>query len=551
MIETTRYRKGRIVAGLAAVALVLVLVAASSLHFVSPLAGLHTAPAAPCAEGWRIVEDGVARPLVPLPVTIEGKEDTLVLQHAMTPSMNNADKVLALHANYVGISVWADEKLIYASPDNEVHVPSSVWHFIPMSKCQGASTLTVTLQSYYGDNVYWLDAPLLDRAETIYQTLLEENTMVGVFSVFCLLLALGLAVCGGLLYRWRTASYRQLWALAAFVFLSGMWVFLDAKILDLVGGNLAVTYFLCYAVFFLLPAPYIFYVRTVTQECTRFFTVLIWLTLANAVCGFMLHLSGLIMLPYMTAVVHGIIVAAVLASNLAFWRNRSRRMCFTAVGVAVVSVCVLVSLVLFYMHFFVAGNASSLYIIGLTVLLTAMAADGLLLFGRFWRRKSFAERTYRLVLEDAVTGLGNRYAMDLQLNALFERAPEAVAVVVFDIDGLKRVNDTLGRAEGDALIRLVAQQIQTDFGILGNCYRTGGEEFDVLVYDRWVDEVPEALSRFEKVIASQWDAAWPSKGVSAGWAMGSYDAVTPFNEGAFVRLRAKADEALYHAKQTH
>ena len=242
-METTRYRKGRIAAGLVAVALVLVLVVASSLHFVSPLAGLHTAPAATCAEGWRIVEDGVARPLVPLPVKIEGKEDTLILQHAMTPSMNNADKVLALHANYVGVRVWADEKLIYASPDNEVHVPSSVWHFIPMSKCQGASTLTVALQSYYGDNVYWLDAPLLDRAETIYQTLLEENTMVCIFSVFCLLLALGLAVCGGLLYRWRTASYRQLWALAACVFLSGMWVFLDAKILDLVGGNLAVTYF--------------------------------------------------------------------------------------------------------------------------------------------------------------------------------------------------------------------------------------------------------------------------------------------------------------------
>lgn len=81
-----------------------------------------------------------------------------------------------------------------------------------------------------------------------------------------------------------------------------------------------------------------------------------------------------------------------------------------------------------------------------------------------------------------MTGLKSRYAYEALLkndaSPLRERQLTAFSI---DINGLKHVNDTYGHAAGDILIKSAAQIIQKTF--VGNpCYRTGGDEFAVVVY---------------------------------------------------------------------
>ncbi|WP_169737069.1 sensor domain-containing diguanylate cyclase, partial [Deinococcus pimensis] len=88
----------------------------------------------------------------------------------------------------------------------------------------------------------------------------------------------------------------------------------------------------------------------------------------------------------------------------------------------------------------------------------------------------------RLAFTDALTGLGNRRALDAALDAVGARAagPD-VHLVMLDIDELKAVNDRDGHARGDDLIRAVARALHDTFASYGRAYRLGGDEFVVLM----------------------------------------------------------------------
>jgi two-component system cell cycle response regulator len=86
-------------------------------------------------------------------------------------------------------------------------------------------------------------------------------------------------------------------------------------------------------------------------------------------------------------------------------------------------------------------------------------------------------------LTDALTGLGNRRKLmddlrrELQLASV--RSPRVL--VLFDLDGFKRYNDTYGHPAGDALLMRLGANLGRAIGPYGSAYRMGGDEFCVLV----------------------------------------------------------------------
>lgn len=84
---------------------------------------------------------------------------------------------------------------------------------------------------------------------------------------------------------------------------------------------------------------------------------------------------------------------------------------------------------------------------------------------------------------DALTGLDNRLAFDDMLKAIDSESNirDNWTMYMFDVNGLKYVNDTFGHFAGDELIRSAANVLMKTFGKEGSCYRIGGDEFVVLI----------------------------------------------------------------------
>ncbi|KQP08927.1 bifunctional diguanylate cyclase/phosphodiesterase [Pseudorhodoferax sp. Leaf265] len=106
------------------------------------------------------------------------------------------------------------------------------------------------------------------------------------------------------------------------------------------------------------------------------------------------------------------------------------------------------------------------------------------------QRKRAEEEAQRMAFFDTLTGLPNRRLMHDRLEQLLGRTRRhglPGALVLIDLDNFKEVNDTLGHGQGDALLRLVAQRLQSCVRRSDTVARLGGDEFVLLLGDLGAD----------------------------------------------------------------
>ena len=150
---------------------------------------------------------------------------------------------------------------------------------------------------------------------------------------------------------------------------------------------------------------------------------------------------------------------------------------------------------------------------------------------------------------DLLTGLPNRtLANDRLLQAIgrSRRDGDLFAVIYIDLDNFKEVNDTLGHAVGDQLLREAAQRISGAVRIDDVVARLGGDEF--LIVAGGIDEAESAAAIAEKVLAAftvhfDIDGREIATSPSIGIAMYPDDGIEP---GVLLR---NADLAMYEAKE--
>ncbi|HLH96205.1 MAG TPA: EAL domain-containing protein [Xanthobacteraceae bacterium] len=166
------------------------------------------------------------------------------------------------------------------------------------------------------------------------------------------------------------------------------------------------------------------------------------------------------------------------------------------------------------------------------------------------RAKQAEEQLRRLAHYDPLTGLPNRLSLHKELERLLASldATRPTSVALFDLDGFKDVNDTLGHSIGDRLLIEVGQRMSRSIHSHGQCgqvYRLGGDEFVVVLPHcgdpRTSSKVVEAMLR-ELAEPFRINDQTLHLGGSAGIA------VAPNDAGSVDDLIASADLALYQAK---
>lgn len=102
---------------------------------------------------------------------------------------------------------------------------------------------------------------------------------------------------------------------------------------------------------------------------------------------------------------------------------------------------------------------------------------------------------------DTLTGLGNRLFFDEKMKNIEREGYRSLGIIICDIDGLKIVNDTLGHAYGDQIIKTAADVLKKALDGKGAIARIGGDEFAVILKNYEEDFLENVCYRINEIMA--------------------------------------------------
>ena len=414
------------------------------------------------------------------------------------PELEGSAHTVSLEVYWCSAALLLDgEELIRYEEPSRMGGAVRLWADLP-EDCGGA-TLTLRLEDGNLSNPWVLSGnSYLGNSGAVFSEFIYDNLYAPVFWCFTTLLGcIVLAVGYYLGYRRNPERAYGSVFLALFLFLSGMWVICDSQFPMLFSGNTVRIVFLSFISFMAMPVSLLLYFRQVLLRGTRILDVLCLVQTLNLlvmiVCCLLSREE-----PYSTLVTcHVLLVCSitvVLVLCLRERRHGNQEIQGIISGFVWLGICGIMAIAVFYL--IPGANYAYLYSIGLLLFALCLAYANMKKLYDQMEKGIQAETYQKLAYSDALTGLGNRMALERWQN----RAPDRVTYALFDLNGLKEINDRYGHSAGATAIIAAADSIREAFQSLGRCYRIGGDEFLAILEDVSEQEILDAERRMNQYL---------------------------------------------------
>jgi len=160
-----------------------------------------------------------------------------------------------------------------------------------------------------------------------------------------------------------------------------------------------------------------------------------------------------------------------------------------------------------------------------------------------------AKKFEKAAMRDGLTGLFSRGAFNLKFReAIFEckEKKKTFALIIFDVDKFKSINDTLGHLAGDKVLKKVAECLEETFRKDDIIARYGGDEFIALIWGVSEEMARERLIDFKKNLKKRRFVSHRTGEINLTVSAG----ISVFMEGDTAgNIIERADKAMYSAKQ--
>jgi diguanylate cyclase (GGDEF)-like protein len=465
---------------------------------------------------------------------------------------NDTENAVSFRLAKTNVRVYADGEIIYENGfDNYRPFGNSEGYALHLIKIPaGCRTIAVYLQTTDGSEVQAPSVEYGTPTRLLWRFVLSKAPALVFF-------ALGIVFSGVFLFvsinygkadknsnGWQYYLY-----LACFVLLSAWWVFTDSGVAQLLTCSAPAWYISCVYSFRLLPVPLILYTEIFCPNSRKQLNVLASVMLANVLLTFILQVTDTLDASQSLYITVGLMMAAMAVGVYCFVNEIIRFKNKELKGVlgGIIAVMIFAAFGFFDYYVLRLSLYSYAYMAAIIVFVVKFALMAYKRLLNTYRRGMKAELYKELAFTDILTGLKNRTAYESDIKQLKQRAwdYERIGIAVFDINGLKFVNDTMGHDAGDELIRRAADAL-TRAMESGEVYRIGGDEFAAIVLDKSREEIIEQAKSLQEGGQTE------DGGACADLRMAFGVEVTEVRYGENVDIEAMftaADDAMYENKK--
>ena len=154
-----------------------------------------------------------------------------------------------------------------------------------------------------------------------------------------------------------------------------------------------------------------------------------------------------------------------------------------------------------------------------------------------------------MLCEDHLTGLLNRLGFERRAQHMLDLCQMqqlTAALIYFDLDNFKRINDSEGHKAGDAALQQFGRLLQDTFRESDLLGRVGGDEFVALIMNQQNGDFEQVMHRLEIAISSYNSHVSETQQLHYSFGIAT---TTDKDDYTLQQLYNKADEAMYHHKR--
>ena len=408
----------------------------------------------------------------------------------------NRSRSLCFMSRNVSFRIYLDNVQIYDfNPKLSGYYGSSYGRFlhcVPIPGLNQGRTLTLNYTSLDRNNLTAFDDMRLEFAGSYLKGIIQHGALRFLVCVLAFFFGVILFIFGLIQQRKRDELVETM-SLGAISMMLSIWEFPPAGFLQILSGNPAAERAMYHIILMILPIPVISFVATMTF-CKK--KIIVYTYIACCMTDLMYQLSLVLLgdADY-SEMIHISLVIIIVGIILIGWmivhalrRNRitSEQKRYLLPSVIIVVVTGIIDMVRFY-----AGDpidTTEVSRIGLFIFVVILLFFELRRLVDIQVKSTQADLMHRLATEDSLTGIKNRTGFNEYEQLIMKRKKGKCIFVHFDVNRLKKVNDTFGHAEGDRHIIAAANTIRDSFGEYGECFRVGGDEFFVILDGKNCDE---------------------------------------------------------------
>ncbi len=504
------------------------------------------------ADSWDVfTADGRFIEKVNLPAKIDVLIDEEYYITRKLPESFTDGMTASFRSSQQFVKVSVEDKLIYSfGYEGKTKIgksPGSIWNFVRIPTDYKGKEIKISFKSPYKS--YSGVIP-----EIVYGTKTANVFYILSMGVPAALVCILIGVLGILLVAFfcftrKHSKSLSILYLGLFSLVSSVWTLGETKILQLFTANISTVTIVTFSSLMLIPIPFFLFVREtyittnkkyVNLACMSFIVIYIVLTVLQ-VLNIADYMQTITVFHIDLAVCSIILFSHIAYSAFVKGVKATRGFIYAFSSLIVAEVLDVMSFYLFPRIL----DAAFFFRLGLLVSISILAAQ----LGR--RTYNMVEENLRItVLEkiaftDLLTNLKNRTCFEQDMDYYREEIKRCIGltILVFDVNNLKRVNDTFGHKVGDELILKSGECIAKSLSDKGKLYRIGGDEFVCLCQHISDDQIKQITSGIEDTTKQTKISSGNT--ISIAYGAASYDPQLDSNvEDVFKR----ADVAMYEKK---
>lgn len=434
--------------------------------------------------------------------------DILTFEHVIPRYDTTDDPTINLYSIHAAVKVSVDNEVIYQYGQDRYQEKKMLGygrHFIPLGKNQMGKKLTIEMH-ISENNAFDGQQPVIisDGRKLISKDIAGKRFNLAI-SMFLIVFGVIIMILSMLMLK-SSVNFIQTFCIAMFSFLVGCWTLCNNDLIEYFTPDLLVKTYMEYMTFYVLPLPFTYYFRDRLEEkgfpkwLKIYFKVLIILEIAFVAFTYTMQFFNIMHLPAFLSGVHILMVLALLFIvfiNIWARKNSQNSINSVMVGFAIAVILTVIELMRFNINKYFLGFSQNQYSSTTCFAVLIIVISLLVDYG-----KKISQTLYRIAQQqlfkqmaymDELTGLANRRKCEEYIKEL-ETHTEKYCILCFDLNLLKKINDTYGHEKGDELIKRFADVLREVYSLYGITARTGGDEFVAILNNVSVQETEKLIS---------------------------------------------------------